>query len=174
MENDEPLSPSIMNPLDSLIPEVADFEHQKENILPLKQGRKASILSDLFKSNPSSRLDQLHSQRQSYESKINCLGPSALDPLDVYHTYVKWIQQHYPEGQSSESGLTSLLERALSGFREDSRYKNDPRYLGLWMTYAKLTEEPIEIFKFLSVNEIGLNLATYYEEYACFLEEFNR
>jgi len=96
------------------------------------------------------------------------------DPLDTYFKYINWIQENYPTGNDTETGLLSLLETVLKKYQSDPRYLNDGRYLRLWFLYAHYSQEPIEIFKFLSVNDIGQNLSTYYEEYALFMETQNK
>lgn len=157
------------------IPELADFEHQKENIMPLKQGRKASVLSELYTSfhDDHARLQFLASQRKAFEDELANIDDLD-DPLDVFNKYIQWIQQHYPEGQNAESDLLHVIERAITVFKKDSRYKNDPRYLKLWIMYARHSTEPIQIFKFLSVNEIGQELGIYYEEYAALMEKLGK
>lgn len=54
------------------------------------------------------------------------------------------------------------------------RYRNDPRFLRLWLLVAHQAREPIDVFKYLSVNKIGSELALYYEEYANYLEKSSR
>jgi Mad3/BUB1 homology region 1 len=50
------------------------------------------------------------------------------------------------------------------------RYKNDARYVGLWMKVMHTTKDPIEVFKYLAVNKIGDKLSIFYEKYASLLE----
>ena len=80
---------------------------------------------------------------------------------------IKWTQENFPSGHAS---INRVVEQAVRTFRKDPRYKNDPRYIRLWMSVAKITREPLEVFKYLSLNEIGQDVALYYEEYARFLE----
>ena len=69
--------------------------------------------------------------------------------------------------------LVPVLGSATQTFARDPRYKNDPRYLKLWLAYAKYCREAEDIFVFLVQEGIAQNLATYYEEYAALLIEKN-
>lgn len=95
------------------------------------------------------------------------------DPLEPYLLYIKWILKTFPNGQATETGLVQLLERCTSEFRDSPYYKDDPRYLGVWMRYIQYSDAPRDIFFYLAKKEIGRNLATYYEEYASHLENQN-
>ena len=77
------------------------------------------------------------------------------------------------------SHLLSVLERALGSFKSDRRYANDPRYLKLWLLYArnlqqKQKQNPVDVFKFLAVNDIAQDLALFYEEYASLMISLGR
>ncbi|CAG8521237.1 6112_t:CDS:2 [Diversispora eburnea] len=158
---------------ETIIPEFSSFEHQKENIFPLREGRKASSLSLVFGNDSSSRqagLEVGHAKFRAELEKIHELD----DPFDVYNQYIKWTMENYPQGQNPQSNLIQLFERALKEFVHDTRYKNDPRYLRCWIQYSKFIGQSKEFFIFLKVNGIGMDLAAYYEEYAEFMERLNR
>ncbi|RKP04243.1 hypothetical protein CXG81DRAFT_16372 [Caulochytrium protostelioides] len=90
------------------------------------------------------------------------------DPLQLHVQTVQWIQQHFPAGHPD---LLRILEDACRQFKTDARYTNDQRYVGLWITAAKLTKKSAaDMFKYMSVNGIGSYTALYYEEYATFCE----
>ncbi|THH08060.1 hypothetical protein EW145_g2960 [Phellinidium pouzarii] len=94
--------------------------------------------------------------------------------LDAYVRLVTWTVEHYPRGQSVESGILELLEEATRVMRHSEFAKADPRYLNLWIRYATYIDKPEIIFEFLLVNEIGTAWAKLYEEYAAVLEKSNR
>jgi checkpoint serine/threonine-protein kinase len=98
------------------------------------------------------------------------------DPLDVYDRYVKWTLDAYPTAQATpQSQLLPLLERATKAFLTSSHYKNDPRYLKLWLHYIRLfSDAPRETFAFLARHNIGDGLALFYEEFAAWLENAGR
>lgn len=152
--------------------DCAVIEQQKENIIPLPGGRPASKLVANFNSASKSHNDfkeQQKKQRDQFEVKIQQFDELD-DPLQVYIDYIKWTHDNFPQGSNTESGLLSLLERCTSCFRDILYYKNDPRYLKVWMEYANYSDAPREIFIYLSKKEIGNQLALYYEEFARFLE----
>ncbi|ODQ66919.1 hypothetical protein NADFUDRAFT_76977 [Nadsonia fulvescens var. elongata DSM 6958] len=151
------------------------FEHQKENILPLREGRSAAALQRVFsESEPPSALTT-HDQRQQFEQALTEENLAELDdPLEPFLNYIQWTLDTYPSGASSGSGLTLLLERTTQYFRDDIHYRNDPRYLRVWMRYSAFSNAPRELFTYLARKEIGTHLATFYEQYAAFFESTHR
>ncbi|KAH1567740.1 hypothetical protein KXX25_000132 [Aspergillus fumigatus] len=161
------------------------IENQKENIQSLPGGRSAKELARIFSPRDSS--DKLAAPspnetrtlndaiRQEYEAELQAIDDSD-DPLDIYDRYVKWTLNAYPSAQATaESGLLPLLERAVRAFLSSAHYKNDPRYLRLWLHYIRLfSDSPRETFAFLARHHIGEGLALFYEEFAAWLEGAGR
>jgi len=161
------------------------IETHKENIQSLPGGRSArqlaSILSPLSsgKSTAGPGLDETKTLndaiRQEYEIELQSIDDSD-DPLDIYDRYVKWTLNAYPSAQATpQSQLLPLLERATKTFLTSSHYKNDPRYLKLWLHYIRLfSDAPRETFAFLARHNIGEGLGLFYEEFAAWLEGAGR
>lgn len=161
------------------------IETQKENIQSLPSGRSARALAAALSPLSSSDKNHPHSLddtksindavRQEYEKELDAINESD-DPLDIYDRYVKWTLDAYPSAQAtSQSGLLPLLERATKSFLSSTHYKNDPRYLRLWLHYIRLfSDSPRETFAFLSRHGIGEGLALFYEEFAGWLESAGR
>lgn len=165
------------------------IEAQKENIQALPSGRSAKKLAELFSPQhaPSSRkaLQSVASPadtktvndsiRAEFEAEVASLAESD-DPLDIYDRYVRWILEAYPSAQATPaSQLHTVLERATKAFVSSPQYKNDPRYLKLWLHYiAFFADAPRETFVFLARHGIGETLALFYEEYAAWLESVGR
>lgn len=157
------------------------IETQKENIQSLPGGRSAKALTNILSSGPEVTGNLSETQtlndaiRREYEQEIQESGESD-DPLDIYDRYVKWTLNAYPSAQATpQSGLLPLLERATKAFLSSPDYKNDPRYLRLWLHYIRLfSDAPRETFAFLSRHSIGENLALFYEEFAAWLEGAGR
>lgn len=59
-----------------------------------------------------------------------------------------------------------LLERATRAFVADPRYRNDSRYVELWIAYADLLPEPADVFKFMHANHIGEDVGLFYMAWA--------
>ncbi|KAI5462966.1 Mad3/BUB1 homology region 1-domain-containing protein [Mariannaea sp. PMI_226] len=163
--------------------DLIDFdliEGQKENIQSLPGGRSAKKLAELYSHSPLQKLATPTPSdtrsvndciRAEYEAEVENIAESD-DPLDVYDRYVRWTLDAYPSAQATpQSQLHSLLERATRAFIGAAQYKNDPRYLKLWVHYIHFfSDTPRETYMFLSRHGIGEGLALFYEEYAAWLE----
>ncbi|KGU30089.1 checkpoint serine/threonine-protein kinase [Candida albicans P57055] len=153
------------------------LEQQKENIQPLSGGRSATKLTKALSSRPNSATSinyqehrtKLEREREELEQKL--LDSDELDdPLQVYIEYINWVHYNFPQGANADSGLVILLEKCTSKFRDVSHYKNDPRYLKIWLEYTNYSDSPRDIYVYLAKKEIGNQLALYYEEFARYLE----
>ncbi|KAF2273908.1 uncharacterized protein EI97DRAFT_423203 [Westerdykella ornata] len=168
--------------------DLVDFEiieNQKENIQALPSGRSAKALAQLYTPplssggakalSPLQVQDSHNTARQEFEKELQTIDESD-DPLDIYDRYVKWTLDTYPSAQNTpQSQLCPLLERATKAFQSSSLYKNDPRYLKLWLHYIRFfSDAPKETFAYLARHNIGEGLALYYEEFAAWLETAGR
>ena len=173
--------------------DLIDFdiiESHKENIQSLPSGRSARALVNILSPQPSSgagaptksfspcdnNTKTLNDAiRQEYEIELQSIAESD-DPLDVFDRYVKWTLNAYPSAQATpQSQLLPLLERATKTFLGSSHYKNDPRYLKLWLHYIRFfSDSPRETFAFLARHKIGEGLALFYEEFSAWLEGAGR
>lgn len=161
------------------------IETHKENIQSLPGGRSAKQLVSILSPLPSSRagseptLSETKTLndaiRQEYENELQSIA-DADDPLDIYDRYVKWTLNAYPSAQATpQSQLLPLLERATKSFLTSVHYKNDPRYLKLWLHYIRFfSDTPRETFAFLARHHIGETLGLFYEEFAAWLEGVGR
>ena len=158
------------------------IETQKENIQSLPGGRSAKALVSTFgpslfspSPTPGDTRNLNDAIRQEYELELIAIADSD-DPLDIYDRYVKWTLSAYPSAQATpDSQLRPLLERATKAFQTASHYKNDPRYLKLWLTYIRFfSDAPRETFAYLARHSIGEGLALFYEEFAAWLEGASR
>lgn len=149
------------------------LEQHKENIQPLKQGRSALALVSTLTQNPIDARSRQDEERELLEKRL-AEAEDLDDPLEAYLDYIKWTNDNYPMGSTSDSGLINLLERTIDLFRDDAMYKNDARFLRVWLQYIKFYEDPKEIFSFMAKKGVGKNLSTFYEEYAGFLESIGK
>lgn len=167
--------------------DLIDFEvieGQKENIQSIPSGRSARALANLYSVSqlqpqltptPSDTTNLNDANRQEFEAELSSIAESD-DPLDIFDRYVKWTLDAYPSAQATkESQLLPLLERATKTFLNNTQYKNDPRYLKLWLIYIRsFSDAPRETFAFLARHNIGESLALFYEEFAAWLEGAGR
>src|SRR3569833_751448 len=159
------------------------IESQKENVLYLPGGRSAKQLAMAFSPplhklltpTPTDTKNVNDCIRAEYEEELASSSESD-DPLDVYDRYFRWTLDAYPSAQATpQSQLHTLLERATKAFIGSNQYKNDPRYLKLWLHYIHLfSDSPRETFVYLSRHGIGEGLALFFEEYAAWLERAGR
>lgn len=153
--------------------EFSEIEPHKENIAPSTSGHSAASLAKVFSVDAAESRPGQAAKRQEFEKQIAESGELD-DPIEPYLEYIKWTNDEFPQGHNAESGLLQLLERCTSEFRDASFYKDDSRYLKVWMQYIKYSDAPKEIFTYLARKEIGKHLATFYEEYAAYLESSGR
>lgn len=143
-----------------------EWELCKENIQPLRRGRHISVLQEALTQHQDGFSSAIIHQRQSFETELRMYDGD--DPLDVWDRYINWTEQTFPQG-GKESNLTTLLERAVTKFTDEKKYHNDPRYVNLWIKFAKNCSEPLDIYQYMQAQGIGVLQACFYiswsEEY---------
>lgn len=141
-----------------------EWELSKENVQPLKQGRKLANLTAAFA--PSS-VDQsrIHKEKREFEAQIRTYEGE--DPLANWYRYIVWTSENFPKGGKD---LGSLLERCMTTFKDEERYKNDERYVKVWLRYTDICTDPLEIFNYMHSQQLGNGLALFYEAWALSLE----
>ncbi|KAK9822716.1 hypothetical protein WJX81_007865 [Elliptochloris bilobata] len=85
------------------------------------------------------------------------------DPLEVWLRFVKWTQDTFKAG-GSKSELLPLLERCTRELQGVERYRDDARYLRVWIQYADCLPEPRD------EHDIGQGFSLYYIAHAAYLE----
>ncbi|KAF2075951.1 hypothetical protein CYY_002754 [Polysphondylium violaceum] len=147
---------------------LSDWENVKENILPLKTGRDPTKLATFARTSVGGLSNEdLEKEKEKYETLIK--EYTGDDPMDLWLKYVKWVQQSYPGG-NMKTELIKILERCTKLFYSYEKYKNDHRYLRIWITYADMCRDPVEIFAFLENRGIGSSLSLLYEAKAIVFE----
>lgn len=104
-------------------------------------------------------------------SRLNSNKPlNEMDPLLLYEQV---IGQHTEMNDST----FNLLKTVIIKYKDDTRYKNSPRYLRLWLTYILYQNVPQSILPILCSlidNNIGDKLATLYVAIAYFQFQSNK
>ncbi|CAM8974879.1 unnamed protein product [Rhodiola kirilowii] len=149
-----------------------EWELFKENVRPLKRGRNVQMLNTALKLNTDCHIKKslLEKRRDMIKAIDEYEGD---DPLQPWIQCIKWIQESFPPGGDS-SGLMVLYEQCVRKFWHDDHYKNDHRYLKIWLEYAESCADAEVIYSFLDANEIGLAHADFYISYALHLESKNK
>lgn len=50
-------------------------------------------------------------------------------------SYIIWTSENFPKGGKD---LANLLERCMTTFKDQERYKNDERYAKVWLRYVSI------------------------------------
>ncbi|KAI7743752.1 hypothetical protein M8C21_007766 [Ambrosia artemisiifolia] len=149
-----------------------EWELFKENVRPLKRGRDVKLLNHSLKSNSDSHLRNslFHTRRNMIKAIDDYDGE---DPLQPWLDCIKWIQDAFPPGGDC-SGLVVIFEQCVRTFWHDERYKNDLRYLKVWLEYAENCDDAEVVYSFLDTNKIGQTHSLFYISYANHLELKNK
>ncbi|WOH03604.1 hypothetical protein DCAR_0623003 [Daucus carota subsp. sativus] len=149
-----------------------EWELYKENVRPLKRGRNVTLLNHALRSQSNNHLKKsLVDHRRKLIEAINEYDGD--DPLHPWIECIKWVQEAFPPGGDC-SGLVVIYEQCVRAFWHDTRYKDDLRYLKVWLEYAENCVDSEVIFSFLDANEIGQTHAIFYISYASQLEAKNK
>ncbi|KAG0532148.1 hypothetical protein BDA96_04G083800 [Sorghum bicolor] len=150
----------------------AEWETFKENVRPLKRGRDVSKLNHALKAHadPAQRAALLETRKKMIEAIDQYQGE---DPLQPWLDCIKWVQESFPTGGEC-SGLVVLYEQCVRTFWHDGRYKDDLRFLKVWLEYAGNCADAEVIYRFLEANQIGQGHAIYYMAYASLMESKNK
>jgi hypothetical protein len=146
-----------------------NWETCKENIQPLKGGRRVAKLNQVLNESKSVALNSELKERKHQEFQERIRNYQGTDPLSEWLAYIKWTEEVYPTGGLQSDTLT-LLEKCTLYFKDSPQYKNDERYLDVWLKYADKCNDPTDIFTFLEANGIGVAFAKFYIAWASFLE----
>ncbi|XP_064100488.1 mitotic checkpoint serine/threonine-protein kinase BUB1-like [Macrobrachium nipponense] len=144
------------------------WELSKENIQPLKQGRNASVLSVALDDTATRKLNSI---RHEFEEELRTY--SGDDPLDVWYRYILWVEQNYPKG-GKDGNLKKLIQNCIISIQRNSvvmeKYKNDGRFLSLWIKYANISPNPLEVYSALESKDLCTLLADFYINWSWELE----
>lgn len=150
------------------------LESEKENIQSLRQGRSASRLV----SSMAQPLSNTYDTRMGFEKQIRDEIDELDDPLQLFLDYIEWIYDNYPSPTTRQSGLPDILERCIEYCKGIESYKNDIRFVRLWIQYIDLFitkwEEKREIYVYMMRLRIGNMLAIFYETFSDLLIEDER
>eukprot|EP00752_Nemacystus_decipiens_P016535 g14779.t1 len=94
------------------------------------------------------------------------LAGAALDGDDPLAESMRCISFDSTTSDDLKVQLSDILER----FQKDQRYRNDERYLKLWMRYADLTDNAEKVFQMLQSEGVGAHLALFWAAWAYVLE----
>ena len=148
------------------------WETAKENVQPLRGGRDGRALNDavLREARAGMRGEGDDDDAEKAALWARATTGTSDDALGDWCALIKHVERKYPTGNGREREVVPALERCARELQDEARYKEDARYLRVWIKYADCCAEPGDIFKFLRAKEIGQRQALYYEAYGAFLE----
>ncbi|KAG5682144.1 hypothetical protein PVAND_011517 [Polypedilum vanderplanki] len=143
-----------------------DLDTAKENILPLKSGRRA----DLIESALGNEKEMLELEKQRFEEEI--AHYDGKDPLDPWYKYICWIEQtHFKSG--NDGGLQEVIQKCIVKFENEKRYKQDRRLIKLFIKYIDTRSNPQELYLQLYNNGIGTLVADLYIAWSYYFDVIN-
>lgn len=108
---------------------------------------------------------------KSLEKKLNSCEIEA--KLSIWLEYIQYVQEEIDQENKTEQDLLKAIEKCCFSLEKEQHYKNDKTYLRLWITYADMMNQDVSIFERLKRNQIGQNLALFYEAWSTVLESNN-
>ncbi|KAG3245808.1 hypothetical protein PI124_g9452 [Phytophthora idaei] len=143
-----------------------EWEASKENVVPLKRGRNVADLNKALRAHDSFQTKlRLEDELKTKENAV--VAYDGDDPLSAWIEYVRWLEVKMPEDTRKKF---TVLEKCTRELKDNPRYKNDMRYIRLWIQYADLVSNPKDIFKYLYQNKIGERVSLFYIGWAYVLE----
>ncbi|CAI4062749.1 protein kinase BUB1 SKDI_07G4410 [Saccharomyces kudriavzevii IFO 1802] len=120
---------------------------------------------------------QLNQTKIAYEERLLNDLEDMDDPLDLFLEYMIWISTSYVEvnSTSGQEVLRNTMERCLVYIQDLETYRNDPRFLKVWIWYINLflsndSRECENTFTYMFKKGIGIRLSLFYEEFSKLLE----
>jgi checkpoint serine/threonine-protein kinase len=113
----------------------AEWELSKENVLPVKRGRSAAVLSDVLGSEKLRKGNiplEDEKSNQLEDSLVQAQGnPVAI--LAAYEEHFQWTRDAFP---SDSSRLIKILERCTFDLKSELEMKNNSRFIKMWIEYV--------------------------------------
>eukprot|EP00980_Cylindrotheca_fusiformis_P018489 scaffold6124_cov122-Cylindrotheca_fusiformis.AAC.8 len=149
------------------------WESSKENAAPLERGRNVAALE-----RSAFGLQDLKKSEQSIDMFERVVRPSEAphvtemenDPLEHWLAYIRFYQETFPSDTHDQFLLMERCTRALIKMRQ---YADDDRFIGVCAKYADKTKDPMEVFKYLHQQRVGLNTALFWIAWAFVAERNN-
>ena len=112
-----------------------EWELSKENVVPVKRGRSAAVLSDTLATQKYARTEDTDEAFiQRFEDLLATQQQDALARLSTFESYLKWTCDQYP---SDTSRRMRILERCTCELKSEDCLKNEPRFIKMWIEYVR-------------------------------------
>ncbi|KAJ4772142.1 Mitotic spindle checkpoint component mad3 [Rhynchospora pubera] len=107
----------------------------------------------------------------SLVSDIRCYSGS--DPLRPWLHGIKRLRAALPP-QALKQKLPRFLQKCVQTFESDHRYRNDARYIRVWIELMDYVDDAKVLLKKMEKNKIGLKRASFYIAYALYYEKHRK
>ncbi|KAK3229529.1 hypothetical protein Dsin_001410 [Dipteronia sinensis] len=98
---------------------------------------------------------------------------SGTDPLLPWLRGIKKMKETLPS-DVLKNKLPRFLQKCTRSFESDRRYKNDMRYLRVWLQLMDFVDDPRALLKTMEENHIGVTQSLFYQAYALFYEKMKK
>ncbi|XP_077245710.1 mad3/BUB1 homology region 1 isoform X2 [Tasmannia lanceolata] len=95
------------------------------------------------------------------------------DPLLPWLQGIRKMKESLPPHILKEK-LPRFLQKCALTFESDRHYRNDLRYLRVWVQLMDFVDDPKMLLRTMEKNRIGTKLALYYQAYALYFEKHKK
>ncbi|KAL4189647.1 hypothetical protein AMTRI_Chr08g208200 [Amborella trichopoda] len=95
------------------------------------------------------------------------------DPLRPWLQGIRRLRKSIPPHLLNQK-LPRFLQKCVQTFQSDRRYRDDLRYLQVWIQLMDFVDNPGELLHLLEKKKIGAKHALYYQAFALYYERLNR
>ncbi|XP_061376572.1 uncharacterized protein LOC133318579 [Gastrolobium bilobum] len=95
------------------------------------------------------------------------------DPLLPWLRGIRKMKDTLPS-QTLKENLPGFLQKCAHTFELDRRYRNDMRYLRVWLHLMDFVDDPRALLRTMEVNHIGTKRSQFYQAYALYYEKSKR
>ncbi|KAF7830922.1 putative inactive serine/threonine-protein kinase bub1 isoform X1 [Senna tora] len=98
---------------------------------------------------------------------------SGKDPLLPWLRGIRKMKDTLSPASLNEK-LPGFLQKCAKSFESDRRYRNDMRYIRVWLHLMDFVDDPRSLLKIMEVKQIGTKRCQFYQAYALYYEKNKR
>ncbi|OMO76586.1 Mad3/BUB1 region 1, putative isoform 2 [Corchorus olitorius] len=98
---------------------------------------------------------------------------SGKDPLLPWLRGIKKMKESLPPEILKEK-LPRFLQKCTQSFECDRHYRNDLRYLRVWLHLMDFVDDPSVLLRRMEMNNVGTKRSLYYQAYALYYEKMKK
>ncbi|KAF8397233.1 hypothetical protein HHK36_016143 [Tetracentron sinense] len=95
------------------------------------------------------------------------------DPLLPWLRGVRKMRESVPP-QILKAKLPRFLQKCAHTFESDRRYRNDLRYIRVWIQLMDFVDDPRALLRTMEMNRIGIKRSLFYQAYALCFEKLKK